>query len=645
MPDGPYYFAWVNASDFVWDEYGLFARKDEQIVNYEVSQTEGEFASLSIDIRNPKIGLLSGTRKIWAWLSIDLNWAPGANNTPNIVPLFFGRLTGIPTNINQEIVTLELTARPADYVAQKAAFAETLKVAPYDPIWINPANLTDPDTVLEFRAAAWSIDRVTHEIGISDILSGEDGVAAFLPSEVPYDQVKIALVQAPLSSVSFVADIPWTQRDSNVIDFGSRTFETYTGSSTIQNWLKSGTSLQGGWSVEVGTVTDVWDVEEAFSASYETSWQSIEPKHAPGDTISTSLSSTVPVLQGPGTPYLSTVLTEETHSGVGSAKASQTSMFVLKHLLTTDLKLRYDAARSRTERIKFTLRSNIQPVVVDGGEEATEVINISAVDVGMPLPNDEIPIVDVARGSFITTARGILALESLISMGRARLLQSARCINITFPIKFERAIQLSCRMNASLTDDRLPGGFAIGKIVAYSFKCDGETGDQTGSVTIACAIGYGGFVSAVQGDPEYCETDYVENDYQQFANSISIIPGGDVGYTLPVMGVVDDGFIFPLTKDQVTVRDVWHGSLQDQEDTINDAFPVEVLVANQAAPLTLDQLHANQALTSRTVSEVMKDHAIWRDIEIVPVNGTFVIEFNIGTTPLEVPQMLNLEAA
>jgi hypothetical protein len=144
MSDGPYYFAWVNASDFVWDEYGLFARKDEQIVNYEVSQTEGEFASLSIDIRNPKIGLLSGTRKIWAWLSIDLNWAPGANNTPNIVPLFFGRLTGIPTNINQEIVTLELTARPADYVAQKAAFAETLKVAPYDPIWINPANLTGP---------------------------------------------------------------------------------------------------------------------------------------------------------------------------------------------------------------------------------------------------------------------------------------------------------------------------------------------------------------------------------------------------------------------------------------------------------------------------------------------------------------------
>jgi hypothetical protein len=609
MSSGPYYLAWVDASDHVWDEYGLFARKDEVVTNYEVTQSEGDFAVLSLDIRNPKIGLLSSTRKVWAWLSIDLNWQPGVDNTPNIVPLFFGRLTGVPETINQEIVTLEFTARPADYNAQKSAFAETLKVFPYDPIWINPSKVDDPDTVLEARSAMWSIDRVTHAIGISDILSGEDGVAAFLANEVPYDQVKISIVNAPLRSLSFVADINWTQADSGVIDFGSRTFETYTGSSTIQDWLKTGSNLAGGWSVAEGSVTDVWDVEEAFSASYETSWSSIEPKHAPGDTVSSSLSSTVPVLQGPGTPYLSTVLTQETHSGIGSASSSQTSLFVLKHLLTTTLKLRYDAARPRTERVKFTLTANLQPVVVDQGDETVDVITISSVDIGLPLPDSSVPIEHAGRAQFLPTARGRLALESLISQGCAQLFHSARCINITFPIKFERAIQLSCRMNASIVDSRLPGGFAIGKIISYSFKCNPETGEQSGTVTIGCAIGYGGFVVASAGEPEYCDTDYCEDDYQEFSGSISILPEGNVGYSLPISGASDDGLLFPLTKDQVTVRDVWHGSLADQEATIQDAFPSDVLVANQAAPFTLDQLHANQALVSKTVAEVMKSHS------------------------------------
>ena len=55
------------------------------------------------------------------------------------MPLFFGRLVGIPTNILAEVVTLTFVAKPVDFLEQKFAMAETLKVLPwYDPIFIDP---------------------------------------------------------------------------------------------------------------------------------------------------------------------------------------------------------------------------------------------------------------------------------------------------------------------------------------------------------------------------------------------------------------------------------------------------------------------------------------------------------------------------
>ena len=128
MP-GPFYFAWVEAGE-AFDAV-QHAREDEDIFEFRVEQNEGEFASLTLSVKNPRIGLLAAGRKVWAWLS----WDSGAG----VVPLFFGRLVGVPTDVNRELVTLAFTARPADFVDRKAAKAETLKVRPYyDPVWINP---------------------------------------------------------------------------------------------------------------------------------------------------------------------------------------------------------------------------------------------------------------------------------------------------------------------------------------------------------------------------------------------------------------------------------------------------------------------------------------------------------------------------
>ena len=190
----PFYFAWVGPSETTFDP-AVHNREDEDVFGFTVEHSEGDFAGLEIEIRNPRVGLLAPARKVHAFLSYDTG--------TEIKPLFRGRLVGIPDDINQEIVRLQFTARPDDYAAQKSALGSTLRVLPYyDPVFIAKDKWDDPDAVLEARSELWHIDRVTGALTTSDLLVGEDGNEDFLDSEVPYDSVSVHLNQTPLRTVT-----------------------------------------------------------------------------------------------------------------------------------------------------------------------------------------------------------------------------------------------------------------------------------------------------------------------------------------------------------------------------------------------------------------------------------------------------------
>src|SRR3954463_2569091 len=99
-----YNFAWVEdtETEFVVDDH---ARVDEDVFSYDLEQTEGDFAVLTVVIRNPRVGLLAPGRKVWAWFS-------RVSADMEVTPMFFGRLVGVPTDINLEFVTLQFSARP-----------------------------------------------------------------------------------------------------------------------------------------------------------------------------------------------------------------------------------------------------------------------------------------------------------------------------------------------------------------------------------------------------------------------------------------------------------------------------------------------------------------------------------------------------
>jgi hypothetical protein len=483
-------FAWADASETTFGvEHQV---EQEDVFSFNVEHAEGDFPAATIVIKNPRIGLLNATRKQWAWLSRE------------DTPLFFGRLIGIPNDINQETVTLEFIGRPADYGEQKAELAETLRTLPYyDPVFIQPDAQMDDDTVLEARPEAWHIDRTTLEVTTSHILVGEDGVEEFMESEVPYDSVQINIGQVPIRNLQVTADVSWTQAHSGSVNIGTYNFLTYTGKSLIDDWPDPGANLGGGWTATLAYALDNWNIDATETVSNSVTWNNPAQKHAGGDTLSTSISSTLATLQGDSVKI---TLTSGGASGEEGASSSSTWMRVPLWSVKAALTAQYDASRNRKESIAFTLSANFQALLTLPGDEEVAQLQVGGGDVGVPLLDASIPIGDVKNRSYFSTDRGLRSLEYLILRARSQIMMSSRAVAITFSCLFDRAIALSCRMDGLLHDHRIPGAQAVGKITKYGFSCDGESGLLIGSVTIECSIGYAEAIEEVEGEPTISST-------------------------------------------------------------------------------------------------------------------------------------------
>lgn len=164
------------------------------------------------------------------------------------------------------------------------------------------------------------------------------------------------------------------------------------------------------------------------------------------------------------------------------------------------------------------------------------------------------PIGDVSRGSYFPTSRGNLSLQNLIHRARAKIIARARALQIDFECRYELVMNnVSLRKNVELFDRRLPGGSALGKVISYGIKGDGQSGALLGSVKIASIAGYGVSVQVVGGTPTYVTADYVGNDYQYYDNVLVAVGTNDISYSPPsdVGATVDDGLRFPLGPEVV----------------------------------------------------------------------------------------------
>ena len=238
--------------------------------------------------------------------------------------------------------------------------------------------------------------------------------------------------------------------------------------------------------------------------------------------------------------------------------------------------------------------------------------------------------------SFFPSDRGQLFLLHGVARARAKLKKRARAAQLNFETRFEAGAQLSCRMNASVSDERLPGGSVSGKVIGYTLEAHGDTGVFTSKVKLGCSIGKKTapiIFTDLNAVPSYVgvpgtPNGYVKRGYQQYYSSEAsgstqppqqgtqfpaiptppnwytrpptlpplscppldsywvpgpVDPGGeDFGYTPPVSQVIDDGVTFPAGQGLI-LKNQWHGT----PSTINpfniELYNLEIQTAVETA--------------------------------------------------------------
>lgn len=652
-----FFFRWSDYTDFPWSE--AYATNSEEINTFEVSQSENDFAQLTVTVKNPHIGLLNQTtaegRKVWAWLSYQADDTAGT-----ITPLFFGRLIGIPDDFDpeSEAVSLIFQGRPSDYNTRKVNAALALMVAPYyDPVFVNPDKRLklvtggggyygDPDTVLQGYSKLWSIDRVTHEVTASDILEGEDSTEIFDADDI-VTGIRIHLAQKPLTALTVIGKVSWTQTAGGSIHITDKVFTCYNAISIKNDWPKVGNGLSGGWNVAEGTYAYDNGAESAkvtqqgFKYENKDTAPDGQPAHRVGDVMSIDFNNAYFPDYG-GTFYKLSESIQSGHRPGGWPDFANDALIgdwinqniplhydasIMQVALPTvycGLTLGYDAGVKRDETITIKLTANLQPIVtLPDPQDVEETITLNGSDVGITI-DGATPIDNAQANNYFPSTRGQESIDYLMQVAIAHFKQRGRAVEITADIPFDRAINLTMRKNATINAPQLPGTTATGKVIRYAFGVDGGSGGNaptiTANLTIGCCIGYGDTVEEIAGTPVYVEDGYAEDGYQAYdGGTVSL---GAVGYTPPIYTPGEDDLAFPLQRSQVIVSEtVTAGTMQVQAGQKPNPFTGEAEPNVITFPTSIYTL------------------------ELKPLDGASSSTYDLSATPVELPKQIDLEAA
>jgi hypothetical protein len=400
MPWPPVTFAWVQPTETTFGSQHI--RMDEDVLDFEMTHSEGNFPELNVTIKNPYRPFVGGSTLYWVWMGYILGHS--------IEPFFFGRLIATPDNIQDESITLKFLAKSRVWLKLKQYQSDLLRQDPYDPILVNVNSRADPDTVLEFRSAVWHFDRLptlAHgasapdlNVSISDILIPENGFLTFAEWEHFYKAFNWKIGQQPLQQVLVRTNISWTQAGAGFVDIPTGSpVSGWTGGSIVSGWPKPGSGLAGGYTVAYGFAFS--GTEFATATSHHWVWENMNDTHQEGDTMSEDVSWTTYSCTGERIlyqifsqsgvvdPWSSTTMGGE--PGVNIPLHVQWSeLLICWWIVYTTLGLEYDVRRPRQETMQFTLTSDLQPVFVDIHEPAsvdTETLTLSGGDVSLPIIN------------------------------------------------------------------------------------------------------------------------------------------------------------------------------------------------------------------------------------------------------------------
>ena len=628
-------------------------REDEQIVGLEITQEEGGFATLTVDIKNPNIGLLAFGRNLWCWLSWDQAWTAGG--PPDLVPLFNGRLVGVPKLSTGEIVTLEFLARPDDYNAQRSDVVSALAVLPYyDPIWLASKD-NNPDTVLETYSSLWHVDRTSLVVTASDILQGEDGIVTIGEDQAFYDAFSLAYGTPPLTAVTVTGTVSWQQQGEGSIDItktivngfhnaGSPYNATYhvanlpptsararqyykptnagglisvlCGDGLRTSWPAPGTSIGGGWSLSSDNEAPGKPICYCISATYPEGW--MEP-----NKYYVSYAGTAPL----------TDTSDMTEDEVDVAVVNKDSEYGLTYvsfpinIYKVRMVLNWRADRQRTETVTAVLTASVQRELSDSADSDHEDVELTSEYVSQGVDaGGEVPIGNVSRRSYFQTERGTSSFEYLLLLARAKMRSRARSVDVTFAVPWAAALSISLRHSVTYLDRRLPGGTCTGKVKSYRLTVG--DGGMFGEIVIGCSIGNEDVATAAAGVPSYVEDGYVDLGYQVMSGGQVMLVDDELAYqTLDDFVIIDDGLdVTNITEDVAVQSFTVVNGMREQLDSLK-TYQGTVAPADGDATAAMRELFTSVTL------------------DMVPTTGTnFHTSFYPSVSQLWLPKTIDLAA-
>lgn len=240
---------------------------------------------------------------------------------------------------------------------------------------------------------------------------------------------------------------------------------------------------------------------------------------------------------------------------------------------------------------------------------------------------------NVTGRCFFPTARGTQSLLYGINRARAKIRMRSRAVDVSWECPIEMVLGMSCRMNATLYDPRLPGGVATGKVTKYTMSY--KKGKFRGSVKIGCAVGYNAFGN----------------------------PNADISYTPVFFEPFDDGLNFPLSAlpcDGGVFTSTAAAQARALQPGIKAALAA-IAIQNPPVPAVSAQGGtAGQTITSTTIGPgvawtagidaamlpmLMQANPVGWSTTIKPVtNGPFSGAYVMVVSPLEIPMGIDLTA-
>lgn len=492
-----FYFSWVDEGA-VFDPL-VHGRQDLSIFSFEITAKEGLVPWMRLRVENPRQGLASFERQ-WGILS----WQKGEGE---IEPLFCGQLLCIGQQVEGESLELSFCAASSQNHARLQSLVGELQKGPlWHPAFVQAGVPVSPSELLESRTALLYWDRCTPTIEISDLFYGRKGID--IGGDFFADTLNVRLKELPLSAVRVCLKSSWVQSYEGVSDlttlirsrFPGGMVNTLTGDNLVSKWWKTGEKVgKSGYWVEYSDLKEVsplrtgpLDLYPSYSSKIWISPHDPMSKDpVPKQVRLKRKWYKMKLLLGwrykqkrtENVHFTLSHKTQKLGAGDGKIRTLTIPVYGLSYAHIQDKwtpGVRYSAGFRLTHEgnVYECARRHRARAIFDGPEQQDWV------QIGVQPQDGEAP-----QSSFFTRPDGHIVIAHALEIAKAHLAASCRAVEITFTTRLSALSGISCDHHIHLSDERLPGGRATGKVTSYRLSGDGARGIFRADVTLGCGVG------------------------------------------------------------------------------------------------------------------------------------------------------------